>query len=57
MRHGDPLRGFLFALAHYWALLATITWALSRVFPSLVDDTHIVGPLSKIILAFDHLST
>ncbi len=57
MRHGDPLRGFLFALAHYQALLKTIAQAPSYVFPSLMDNTHVVGPLNKITLAFDHLST
>jgi hypothetical protein len=32
-------------------------WILSYVFPSLVDDTHIVGPMSEITHAFNHLST
>jgi len=27
------------------------------VFPSLTDNTHIMGPLSEITHAFDHLST
>jgi hypothetical protein len=26
-------------------------------FPSLVDDTHIVGPMNEVTRAFDHLST
>jgi len=56
MKQGDPLEGLLFALAHYWAFLETIVWAPNYVFPSLVDDTHIMGPMSKIVLAFDHLS-
>jgi hypothetical protein len=55
MKQGDPLEGFLFALAHYWTLLETIVWAPNYVFPSLVDDTHIMGLMSKIVLAFDHL--
>jgi hypothetical protein len=29
----------------------------SCVFPSLTDDTHIVGPMSELSYAFDHLST
>jgi len=54
---GDPLGGFLFTLAHYRTLLETITWAPNYVFPSLTNDTHIVGPMSEIIRTFDHLST
>ncbi len=57
MKQGDPLRGPLFVLAHYRTFLNTITWALSYVFPSLTDDTHIMGPLSEITCAFDHFST
>ncbi len=48
MRHGDPLRGLLFVLAHYQAFLETIMWAPIYVFPSSVDDTHIVGHSSDI---------
>ncbi len=29
----------------------------SYVFPSLVDNTYIVGPMNEIPRAFDHLST
>jgi hypothetical protein len=29
----------------------------ASIFPSLTNDTHIVGPLSEITYAFDHLST
>jgi hypothetical protein len=32
-------------------------WIFSYIFPSLVDDTHIVGPMSEITHAFNHLST
>jgi hypothetical protein len=35
----------------------TITQTPSYVFPSLVNDIHIMGHLNKIILTFDHLST
>jgi hypothetical protein len=52
-----PLGGILFILVHYRALLETIMWAPVWVFPSLTNDTHIVGPLSEITYAFDHLST
>ncbi len=57
MRQDDPLGGLLFALAHYRALLETIAWASNYIFPSLMGDTHIMGPLNEIIHAFDHLST
>jgi len=43
-RQGDLLRGILFALAHYRTFLETIAWAPNYVFPSLVNDIHIVGP-------------
>jgi hypothetical protein len=57
MRLGDPLGGPLFVLAHYRAFLDTIVQASNCVYPSLVDDIHIMGPMSKITYAFDHLST
>jgi ABC-type nitrate/sulfonate/bicarbonate transport system permease component len=56
-KHSDPLGSLLFALAHYQTLLNTIVWVPSYVFPSLTNDTHIVGPLSEIIHVFYHLST
>jgi hypothetical protein len=56
-KQGDPLKGPLFALAHYWAFLKTIAQATKCVFPSLRDDTHILGPLNDITPTFDHLST
>jgi len=56
-KQGDPLKGFLFALAHYQTLLKTIMQALNYVFPSLTDDIHIMGLMNEIIYAFDHLST
>ncbi len=56
-RQGDPLKGPLFALAHYWTFLKTIAQAPSCVFPSLTNDKHIVGLMNEIIPTFDHLST
>jgi hypothetical protein len=55
IRHGDPLGDLLFVL-HYQTLLKTIVWAPNCVFPSLANDTHIVGPMNEITHAFDHLS-
>ncbi len=57
MRQGDPLGDILFVFAHYRTHLKTIMWVPNYVFPSLVDDTHIVGPMSEITHAFDHLLT
>ncbi len=57
MKQGDPLRGLLLVLAHYQIILKTIAQAPSCVFPSLVNDTNIVGPMNEIIHTFDHLST
>jgi hypothetical protein len=57
MKQGDRLGSLLFALAHYWTILKTSVWMPIYVFPSLTDDTHIVGFLNEIIPTFDHLST
>ncbi len=57
MKQGDPLGGPLFALTHCRAFLKTITQAPKCVFPSLVDDTHIVGIVNEVVLTFDHLLT
>jgi hypothetical protein len=57
MKQGEPLGGLLFALAHYQALLKTTVQAPNCVFPSLVGDTHIVGPMSEVVPSFDHLFT
>jgi hypothetical protein len=56
MKQNDPLKGPLFVLAHYWALLNTCK-SPNYVFPSLMDNTHIVGPMSEITHPFDHLLT
>jgi len=56
-RHGDPLRGLLFALAHYQALVKTIARASNYIFPFLVDDIHIMEPMCEIIHVFYYLST
>ncbi len=56
-RQGDPLGGPLFVLAHYRALLETIMWDFSYIFPSLVDNTHIMGPMNEISRVFNYLLT
>jgi len=55
-KQGDSLKGHLFALAYYWILLKTIAWAPNCVFPSLANNTHIVGPMNELSYTFDHLS-
>ncbi len=57
MTQGDPLGGLSFILAHYWTVLKTIMQTFDCVFPSLIDDTHILGPMNEITCAFDHLFT
>ncbi len=53
-RQGDPLSGIFFCFRTF---LETIMWTLNYVFPSLANNTHIMGPINEVILAFDHLST
>ena len=43
-RQGDPLGGVLFALGHQQALRATAAAFPDCAFPSIADDTRIVGP-------------
>jgi len=57
IKQGDTLRSPLFTLAHYRVFVKTITQVPSYAFPSLTNDTHILGFMSEINCAFDHLST
>jgi hypothetical protein len=41
---GDPLGGALFALAHFKALRSTINHFPYCLFPSIINDIHIIGP-------------
>jgi hypothetical protein len=56
-RQNDHLGGLLFVLAHYQALFKTMTQTPNRVFTSLTDDTHIMGPMNELSYPFDHLLT
>jgi hypothetical protein len=47
-----PLEGTLFTLVHLLALRLTITTHFIYVFPSLVNDTHILGLALDVIPAF-----
>lgn len=42
----DPLKGVLFAIAHFNAPCFTISHFISYLFPSIEYDIHIIGPLS-----------
>ena len=53
-RQGDPLGGVLFALGHQQALRATAATFPDCAFPSVADDTHIVGPPARVVEAFSH---
>ncbi|KAL2635415.1 hypothetical protein R1flu_006894 [Riccia fluitans] len=54
-RQGDPLGGALFALAHLCALRTMASEHPLCLFPSLADDTHIVGPPEAVVPAFHTL--
>ncbi len=56
-RQGDHLRGALFALARFRALHSITSHFLSYLFPSIVDDTHIIGPLSIVSSTYEHFQT
>jgi hypothetical protein len=43
---GDPLRKALFALTHFKALCFTTNHFPSYLFPSIMDDTHIISFIS-----------
>jgi hypothetical protein len=42
---GDPLGGALFALAHLKTLRSTTSHFPFYLFPSITDNTHIIGPI------------
>jgi hypothetical protein len=52
-RQGDPLRGALFAFTHF-RTLHSITNHFLCLFPSIVDDTHIIGPPSIVSFTYEH---
>jgi hypothetical protein len=51
---GDPLEGALLALAHFRALCSIASHFPSCLFPSIVDDTHIIGPPSIVSSTYGH---
>ena len=46
-RQGDPLSGVLFAQGHQQALRVLATAFLDCAFPSIADDTNVVGPAAR----------
>ncbi len=54
---GDPLEGALFALTHFRALHFTTNHFLSCLFPSNVDDIHIIGSPSIVSSTYEHFQT
>jgi hypothetical protein len=50
----DPLGRALFALAHFGVLHSTNSYFSSFLFPSIVDDTHIIDPPSIVSSAYEH---
>ncbi|GAQ92922.1 hypothetical protein with reverse transcriptase-like domain [Klebsormidium nitens] len=54
-RHGDPLAGFLFALAYHCPLSATCAAFPDVQLPSYADDTHIVNAPVRAADTFAHL--
>jgi hypothetical protein len=51
---GDPLGGALFVLFHLRALCSIISHFPFCLFPSIVDDIHIIGPPSIVSFAYEH---
>ncbi len=57
IRQGDALRGALFTLIHFKALCFIVSHFLFCLFPSIIDDIHIIGPLSIVLFVYEHFKT
>jgi hypothetical protein len=57
IRRCDLLGGPLFALAHFRALCSTTSHFPSCLFPSIIDDTQIISPLSIVSSTYEHFQT
>jgi hypothetical protein len=51
------LGGGIFVLAHFKALHSIANHFPSYMFPSIIDDTHIIGPLSIVSSTHEHFQT
>jgi hypothetical protein len=54
---GNLLGGALFALVQFRALHSTTSNFPSCLFPSIVDDIHIISPFSIVSSAYEHFQT
>ncbi len=54
---GDPLGYALFVLTHLKVLCFIINRFLSCLFPSIIDDNHIINPLSIVSFIYEHSQT
>jgi hypothetical protein len=54
IRQGDLLGGVLFVLTHFKALHSIVNHFPSCLFPSIIDNIHIIGPLSIVSSAYKH---
>jgi hypothetical protein len=50
----DPLGRVLFTLAHFRALHFMDNCFIFYLFPSIVDDTHIISSFSIVSFAYEH---
>jgi hypothetical protein len=57
IRQSDPLRGALFALIHFKALCFIVNHFPFCLFLFIVDDIHIIGPLSIVPFIYEHFKT
>ncbi len=53
-RQGDPLGGALFALVHFRVLCSITSHFPFCLFPSIIDDIHIISPPSIVSSAYEH---
>jgi hypothetical protein len=50
----DPLGGATITLTHFRALRSITSYFPSCLFPSIVNDTHIIGPPSIVSSTYEH---
>ncbi len=56
-RQGDPLGRALFALTHFKTLCSIASHLFTCLFLSIINDTHIIGPLSITSFTYEHFQT
>jgi hypothetical protein len=57
IRQSDPLGEALFTLAHFRALHYIFIHCPSCLFPSIVNDIHIIGHPSIVSYVYEHFPT